>query len=130
MTRIAFWLAQYQLKSKKPALRLRALQRLRNAINNAVVALDGKITIALLDHVLADPEPEVRREAAAILGDLQDARTLPPLLRALNDRAEAVQEIAIQGIKKLEDRRAVDALVAKLFPVSYTHLTLPTNREV
>ena len=115
MTRIAFWLAQYQLKSKKPALRLRALQRLRTAINNAVVALDGKITIALLDHVLADPEPEVRREAAAILGDLCDARTLPPLLRALNDRTEAVQEIAIQGIRKLEDRRAVDALVSKLF---------------
>ena len=115
MTRIAFWLAQYQLKSKKPAQRLRALQRLRTALNNAVVALDDKITIALLDHVLADPEAEVRHEATAILGDLCDARTLPPLLRALNDRAEAVQEIAIQGIKKLEDRRAVEALVPKLF---------------
>jgi len=115
MTRIAFWLAQYQLKSKKPAQRLRALQRLRTALNNAVVALDDKITIALLDHTLADSEAEVRREATAILGDLCDARTLPPLLRALNDRAEAVQEIAIQGIKKLEDRRAVEALVPKLF---------------
>ena len=114
MTRIAFWLAQYQLKSKTPARRLRALQKLRTALNNAVVALDEKITIALLDHVLTDPEAEVRREATAILGDLRDVRTLPPLIRALSDRSEAVQEIAIQGIKRLDDRAAITALVPKL----------------
>jgi len=114
MTRIALWLAQYQLKSKTPARRLRALQKLRTALNNAVVALDEKITIALLDHVLTDPEAEVRREATAILGDLRDVRTLPPLIRALSDRNEAVQEIAIQGIKRLDDRAAIAALVPKL----------------
>ena len=114
MTRIALWLAQYQLKSKTPARRLRALQKLRTALNDAVVALDEKITIALLDHVLADPEAEVRQEATAILGDLRDVRTLPPLIRALSDQNEAVQEIAIQGIKRLDDRAAIAALVPKL----------------
>ena len=115
MTRIALWLAQYQLKSKTPARRLRALQKLRTALNNAVVALDEKITIALLDHVLTVPEADVRREATAILGDLRDVRTLPPLIRALSDQNEAVQEIAIQGIKRLDDRAAIAALVPKLF---------------
>ena len=101
MTRIALWLAQHQLKSKTPARRLRALQRLRTALNDAVIALDGKITIALLDHVLTDPIVEVRQEAAAILGDLRDVRTLAPLIRALSDQSEAVQEIAIAALKVL-----------------------------
>ncbi len=114
MTRIALWLAQHQLKSKTPARRLKALQRLRTALNNAVVALDDKITIALLDHVLTDPEVEVRREATAFLGDLRDVRTLPALIRALSDHNEAVQEIAIAGLKRLDDRAAIAALVPKL----------------
>ena len=114
MTRIALWLAQHQLKSKTPARRLKALQRLRTALNDAVVALDDKITIALLDHVLTDPEVEVRREATAFLGDLRDVRTLPALIRALSDHNEAVQEIAIAGLKRLDDRAAIAALVPKL----------------
>ena len=114
MTRIALWLAQHQLKSKTPARRLRALQRLRTALNDAVIALDGKITIALLDHVLTDPVVEVRQEAAAILGDLRDVRTLAPLIRALSDQSEAVQEIAIAALKRLDDRTAITALVPKL----------------
>ena len=59
MSRIALWLAQHQLKSKTPARRLRALQRLRTALNDAVIALDDKITIALLDHTLAEAFHEV-----------------------------------------------------------------------
>ena len=114
MTRIALWLAQHQLKSKTPARRLRALQRLRTALNDAVIALDDKITIALLDHVLTDPAVEVRQEATAILGDLRDVRTLPALVRALNDLNEAVQEIAIGALKRLDDRAAIAALVPKL----------------
>lgn len=114
MTRIAIWLARHQLKSKKPAQRLRALQRMRTALHEAVVALDDKITIALLDHTLADPETEVRQEAAGILGDLKDVRALPPLIRALSDRSEAVQEIAVKGLKRLDDRAAIAALVPKL----------------
>lgn len=114
MTRIALWLAQHQLKSKTPARRLKALQRLRTAIADAVVALDDKITIALLDHVLTDPEVEVRCEAAAILADLRDVRTVPALIRALNDPNDAVQETAIAALKRLDDRAAVAALVPKL----------------
>jgi HEAT repeat protein len=114
MTRITLWLAQHQLKSKKPAQRLRALQRLRTALHEAVVSLDDKITIALLDHTLADPETEIRQEAAGILGDLKDVRALPPLIRALSDRSEAVQETAVKGLKQLDDRAAIAALVPKL----------------
>ncbi len=114
MTRIALWLAQHQLKSKKPARRLRALQRLRTALNDAVVALDDKTTIALLDHTLTDPESEIRHEAAGILSDLRDLRALPPLIRALSDPNEAVQETAIKGLKKLDDRTAINSLVPKL----------------
>ena len=114
MTRITLWLAKYQLKSRRPAIRLRALRRLRAAINNAVVSLDDSLTIALLDHTLTDTESEIRCVAAATLGDLRDSRTLPPLLRALNDRTETVQEAAIQSLKRLDDREAADALVPKL----------------
>jgi len=120
MTRIALWLAQYQLKSKKPALRLKALRRLRLAINDAVVSLDEKITIALLDHVLVDPEVEIRQEAAGLLGDLRHVRTLPPLIRALNDASDEVQEIAIKGLKNLDDKSAITALVPKLSSGSTT----------
>ena len=114
MTRIALWLAQYQLKSKKPALRLRALRRMRHAINNAVVALDEKITIALLDHTLADPEVEIRKESAGILGDMRDVRTLASLIRATNDASDSVQEVAIKGLNKLADKAAIAPLVPKL----------------
>ena len=114
MTRIALWLAQHQLKSKTPARRLKALQRLRTVIADAVVALDDKITIALLDHVLTDPEVEVRQEATAILADLRDVRTLPALIHALNDPNDAVQETAIAALKRLDDRTAIAALVPKL----------------
>ena len=114
MTRIALWLAQHQLKSKTPARRLHALQRMRTLINDAVVALDGKITIVLLDHVLTDPEVEVRQEATAILGELRDVRTVPALIRALSDQNESVQETAIAAIKRLDDRSAIAALVSKL----------------
>ena len=120
MTRIALWLAQHQLKSRKPARRLRALQKLRASLNNAVVALDDKLTIALLDHTLTDTEAEIRREAAATLGDLRDSRSLSPLVRALNDRSEEVQETAIQSLKRLDDRDAVEALVPKLVHGSAT----------
>ena len=114
MTRIALWLAQYQLKSKKPALRLKALRRMRLAINNAVVALDEKITIALLDHTLADPEVEIRQESAGILSEMRDVRTLPSLIRATNDVSDSVQEIAIKGLNKLADKAAITPLVPKL----------------
>jgi HEAT repeat protein len=114
MTRIALWLARHQLKSKAPARRMRALKKLRAAIDNAVISLDGKITIALLDHVLTDPETDIRREAAATLGDLRDNRAVPPLLRALNDRDDNVQDAAIQSLKRLDDRSAAAALVPKL----------------
>lgn len=120
MTRIALLLARYQLKSRRPAVRLRALQKLRAALNNALVSLDDSITIALLDHTLADSEPDIRREAAATLGDLRDPRTLPPLLRALHDRAEPVQEAAIQSLKRLDDRAAIEHLVPSLLHGSPT----------
>ncbi len=115
MTRIALWLAHHQLKSKTPARRLWALRRLRSALNDAVVALDDKITIALLDHALMDAELAVRSEAVGILSDLRDSRALPPLVRALKDLNEVIQETAIQGLKKLNDRAAISALVPKLF---------------
>lgn len=114
MTRIALWLAQHQLKSKKTAHRLWALRTLRTALNDAVVALDDKLTIALLDHTLADPAMEVRRETAGLLSDLRDVRALPSLIRAVSDPDESIQEIAIQGLKKLDDRAAIAALVPKL----------------
>ncbi len=114
LTRIAMWLAQHQLKSKTPARRLQAMKRLRASLNNAVVSLDDMITITLLDHVLTDTEMEIRREAAATLGDFRDARTLRSLSRALNDRSEEVQEMAVQGLKQLESTAAIPPLVQKL----------------
>jgi HEAT repeat protein len=114
MTRIALWLAHHQLNSKTPARRLWALRRMRSALNDAVVALDDKITIALLDHSLTDAEVEVRREAAGILAELRDSRALPPLIHALRDHDEDVQETAMRGLKKLNDRAAVPELIFKL----------------
>jgi HEAT repeat protein len=49
------------------------------------------------------------------LGDELDDRGVPPLIRALSDRAESVQEAAIQALKKIGDSVAVDALVHCFF---------------
>ncbi len=114
MTRIALWLAQHQLKSKTPAKRLKALASLRTIINDTVVALDDNITIALLKHVLTDPDIVVRQEAAIILADLRDARTVPVFIRALNDASETVQETAIAALKRFNDPSAIAALKPKL----------------
>ena len=38
--------------------------------------------------------------------------------------------VALDGIRVALENRPIDAVAQPIAPVSYTHLTLPTNREV
>mgnify|MGYP003326435706 CR=1 FL=1 len=38
--------------------------------------------------------------------------------------------VVVDDVGRSEYELATDALAGSVFPVSYTHLTLPTNREV
>ncbi|NIM05558.1 MAG: hypothetical protein GTN65_08055, partial [Armatimonadetes bacterium] len=54
----------------------------------------------LIQRVQADPEPEVRRVAAAALGMIGSPRAVPALQQALQDRE--VQAVAQQALAKLK----------------------------
>ena len=91
--------------------------------------------------LLQDSDWVVRREAVVTLGEMADERCVEPLVRALRDGDWQVREAAVDAVAEVGPP-AVDMLirfsrdwesrkyVLRTLAVSYTHLTLPTNREV
>jgi HEAT repeat protein len=58
--------------------------------------------------------PEVRRAAAASLGDLVDARAVPPLMEVLGGKEGEVRLAAVLSLAKIADPRAVPRLLPLL----------------
>lgn len=106
MLNTKLWLAQRGLNSDSAQKRLEAVQRIR--------ALKDPAAIEVLAEALEDPEPAVRAEIVAALGDIEQRGVLKPLLAALRDHSDAVQEIAVQALKKMGDASVVDPLVGVL----------------
>ena len=89
---------------------------------------------------LPESVKEAAREAAAAQRELQEAQEVLQQLAALNASLEeegrevpgelVEQLVQAQAAVQAATARAQAASSATLAPVSYTHLTLPTNREV
>src|SRR6266705_3430210 len=73
-----------------------------------------KTKLWLIQHQLSSSSPQRRLEAAAALGETKDPSVVKPLIEALGDPAEGLQEAAIQSLKRLGDPAAVPAMVQAL----------------
>jgi HEAT repeat protein len=100
------WLIQRQLKSKNPASRLKAVERLCDDPHPHA--------LGALREALNDEEAEVRRLATTALGKLEVEERIEPLLTAARDRDADVQKAAIQALKRTSDERVPAALVPLL----------------
>src|SRR5208283_3864294 len=100
------WLIQRQLKSKKTASRLKAIERLCDAPQPRA--------LGALRDALNDEDAEVRRLAATALGKLEVEERLEPLLTAVGDRDADVQKAAMLALKRITDERVSAALVPLL----------------
>lgn len=62
-------------------------------------------------NMLDDPDPNVRRNAAWLLGRYRDVRVLEPLITALGDEDASVRVRAAESLSKVRQERTVDALI-------------------
>ncbi|MGD1940908.1 MAG: HEAT repeat domain-containing protein [Leptolyngbyaceae cyanobacterium] len=69
---------------------------------------------SLLVSALTDPEPLIRTEAAAALGQVNYPASVPHLILALQDTELDVRKAAINSLGKIGDFQAMDALKAAL----------------
>ena len=85
----------------------------RNSAIEALVHLGAQAVEPLLP-VLTTSDPDVRKFAVDVLGDIRDGRGAPGLIERLQDSDENVRVAAAEALGKVRDRRAVDALIACL----------------
>lgn len=86
------------------------------ARNSAIeaLALLGSQAVEPLLSLLTTKDPDVRKFAVDVLGDIRDGRAVPGLIERLKDGDENVRVAAAEALGKVRDRRAVDALIASL----------------
>jgi HEAT repeat protein len=85
----------------------------RNSAIEALVQL-GASSVDPILPLLTTPDPDVRKFAVDILGEIRDRRPVPQLIERLQDEDENVRVAAAEALGKIRDRRAVDALIACL----------------
>ncbi len=85
----------------------------RNSAIEALVLL-GPASVDALLPLLATKDPDERKFAVDVLGDIRDARAVPGLIEKLRDEDENVRVAAAEALGKVRDRRAVDALIGCL----------------
>jgi HEAT repeat protein len=85
----------------------------RNSAIEALVRIGGPAVAPLLG-VIETPDPDVRKFAVDILGDIRDPGAVPALIGRLSDADENVRVASAEALGKIRDPRAVDALLASL----------------
>lgn len=85
----------------------------RNSAIEALVRL-GSASVGPLLKLLDTGDPDVRKFAVDVLGDIGDRSAVPRLIDILGDADENVRVAAAESLGKLRDRRAVDALIGCL----------------
>ena len=84
----------------------------RHQAHNRLSEFGGKAIPALI-KLTADPKPELRREAASILGDIHDPSGIPALINLLDDEAYEVRWRAAESLIKM-DRDGIIPLFREL----------------
>ncbi len=94
---------------------------LRGEAAEALGLIGGAGAVGILCEVLADADPTVRQRAALALGLLGRREAAPGLIAALEanrDRPDGYGPVIcreiVRSLGRLEDRRAVDALIAEM----------------
>ena len=85
----------------------------RNSAIEALVQI-GAAAVGPILQLLETRDPDVRKFAVDVLGDIRDARAVPGLMEKLKDHDENVRVAAAEALGKIRDRRAVDALIGCL----------------
>lgn len=85
----------------------------RNSSVEALVRLGAAAVPTLLGRT-ADPDPEIRKVVADVLGEIGDRRTVPAIVSALADGEENVRTAAAEALGKIGDDRAQASLLAVL----------------
>lgn len=85
----------------------------RNSSIEALVRLGSQSVDALLP-LLSVKDPDVRKFAVDVLGDIGDSRALSHLIGGLRDTDENVRVASAEALGKVRDRRAVEPLIACL----------------
>lgn len=86
---------------------------LRNSAVEALERLESRGVPLLLEH-LRDPDPDVRKFVADILGNIGDRSSIPSLVESLRDPDANVSAAAAENLGKIGDSRAVAPLVEAL----------------
>lgn len=85
----------------------------RNSAIEALIQI-GERAVDSLHRSLQEPDPDVRKFAVDILGDIRDGRSVPLLIEMLTDPDQNVRVASAEALGKIRDRRAVDALLGCL----------------
>ncbi|HTP08256.1 MAG TPA: HEAT repeat domain-containing protein [Anaerolineae bacterium] len=90
--------------------------RWKAVVNAEPHRYNKRVLDALLDRV-ADPEPDVRAQAARLMHWLYDERIPQTLIPLLTDRSPEVRAAAAEGLRGRYYRDALDALLARLHDI-------------
>jgi HEAT repeat protein len=74
----------------------------------------GAPAVDPLIATLSDANPDLREQAAEILGEIKDPRAVPPLVAALEDKESSVRKYAAAALGEIKDSRADQPLIAAL----------------
>jgi len=85
----------------------------QDAVNALSLARSG-IAVQELTLALSDPSPDVRRRAAAALGDIRDPTATPALAGLVGDEDPAIAVEAIEALGRIGDPTAAPALANAL----------------
>lgn len=101
------------LSHKEPEVRTIAAWALLDVIGPE----DKKVIGALMDALLLDPDPQVRRYAARTLGYLKAPITLPALASAMDDRNRTVRKQVAWALGNMGQKEAIPILAKGLMDV-------------
>ena len=100
------WWSKQQLTSKDAKSRQRAVEK--------SLAEGGPRACEALANMIGDEDVEVRRTAAAALGELREESAAGPLGNALWDTDETVRALAAKALRQIGGARAITSLIPAL----------------